>query len=277
MTRGINYAIIFSMNAMLKGVYLARKKDNSIYYRASITYRRKHISLGSFNSEDSANRAYEEADCLLRSETDTIDSYENTCALPFEKWVILLNFRDNGLYFATPIYVRGKFFYYYLSPSYVLKFDIDNLFFYSSHKIMKRGEHLFVADYGMQINILNRHGIRSYSVPGRDYVFLNGDETDFRSANLKIINRYQGVLRIESKGRTRYKARINLPGYYIIGTYATEDEAAIAYNKAIDILRKNGVTRNYTPNYLEGLSPAVYADIYARLKISDKIYNYFLE
>ena len=188
-----------------------------------------------------------------------------------------MNFRDNGLYFATPIYVRGKFFYYYLSPSYVLKFDIDNLFFYSSHKIMKRGEHLFVADYGMQINILNRHGIRSYSVPGRDYVFLNGDETDFRSANLKIINRYQGVLRIESKGRTRYKARINLPGYYIIGTYATEDEAAIAYNKAIDILRKNGVTRNYTPNYLEGLSPAVYADIYARLKISDKIYNYFLE
>ena len=189
----------------------------------------------------------------------------------------MLNFRDNGLYFATPIYVRGKFFYYYLSPSYVLKFDIDNLFFYSSHKIMKRGEHLFVADYGMQLNILNRHGIRSYSVPGRDYVFLNGDETDFRSANLKIINRYQGVLRIESKGRTCYKARINLPGYYIIGTYATEDEAAIAYNKAIDILRKNGVTRNYTPNYLEGLSPAVYADIYARLKISDKIYNYFLE
>ena len=261
MTRDINYAIIFSMNAMLKGVYLARKKDNSIYYRASITYRRKHISLGSFDTEDSANRAYEEADRLLRSGADTIDSYENTCALPFEKWVILLNFRDNGLYFATPIYVRGKFFYYYLSPSYVLKFDIDNLFFYSSHKIMKRGEHLFVAGYGMQLNILNRHGIRSYSVPGRDYVFLNGDETDFRSANLKIINRYQGVLRID----------------YIIGTYATEDEAAIAYNKDIDILRKNGVTRNYTPNYLEGLSPAVYADIYARLKISDKIYNYFLE
>ena len=88
------------MNAMLKGVYLARKKDNSIYYRASITYRRKHISLGSFDTEDSANRAYEEADRLLRSETDTIDSYENTCALPFEKWVILLNFRDNGLSIA---------------------------------------------------------------------------------------------------------------------------------------------------------------------------------
>lgn len=265
------------MNTLLKGVYIARKKDNSIYYRASITYRRKHISLGSFDNEKSANGAYMEADRLLQDQTLTLESYENHCVLSFEKWVILINFRDNGLYFATPIYARGKFFYYYLSPSCVLKFDIDDLFFYSSHKIMKRGDHLFVADYGMQLNILNRHGIRSYSVSGRDYIFLNGDETDFRSANLKIINRYQGVLRIESHGKVRYKSRINLPGYYVIGTYSTEDEAAIAYNKAIDVLRKNGVTRNYTPNYLEGLSPAVYADIYARLKISDKIYHYFPE
>ncbi len=67
----------------VKGRISRQKKDNSIYYRASITYRRKHISLGSFDTEDSANRAYEEADRLLRSETDTIDSYENTCALPF--------------------------------------------------------------------------------------------------------------------------------------------------------------------------------------------------
>lgn len=262
------------MNTQLKGVYTARKKDNSIYYRASITYQRKHISLGSFASQKAANEAYMEADRLLHDKSIGLSAYESPCTLSFEKWVILINFRDNGLYFATPIYVRGKFFYYYLTPAYVLKFDIDDLFFYSSHKIMKRGEHLFTADYGMQLNILNRHGIRSYSVAGRDYVFLNGDETDFRRANLKIINLYQGVLRTESKGRVRYKARINLPGYYVIGTYATQEEAAIAYNKAIDILRKNGVTRNYTPNYLEGLSPAVYADIYARLKISDKIINY---
>lgn len=119
MTRDINYAIIFPMNAMLKGVYLARKKDNSIYYRASITYRRKHISLGSFDTEDSANRAYEEADRLLRSETDTIDSYENTCALPFEKWVILLNFRDNGLYFATlSMCVANSSIIIYLPPMF---------------------------------------------------------------------------------------------------------------------------------------------------------------
>lgn len=262
------------MNTLSKGVYLARKKDNSIYYRASITFRRKHISLGSFDTEKEANLAYREADRLLHTRALALANYDTDSALPFEKWVILLNFRDNGLYFSTPIYVRKKFFYYYLSPSYVLKFDIDDLFFYSSHKIMKRDGHLFVADYGMQINILNRHGIRNYGIAGKDYRFLNGDETDFRSENLLIINRYQGVTRITHKGKTKYKAKINLPGYYVIGTYSTEDEAAIAYNKAIDILHKNGVVRNYTPNYLEGLSPAVYADIYAHLKISDKIINY---
>ena len=48
----------------------------------------------------------------------------------------------------------------------------------------------------------------------------------------------------------------------------------LSTNKAIDILKRNGVARNYTPNYLEGLSPTVYADIYARLKISEKIVNY---
>ena len=259
---------------MLKGVYPAVKKDHTIYYRASITYHKKHISLGSFGSMEAAGNAYLEADRILESDSISLKNYSEKSPLSFEKWVILINFRDNNLYFGTPIYARPKFFYYYLSPTFVLKFDIDDLFYYSSHKIMKRNGHLFVADYGMQVNILNRHGIRSYSVPGKDYVFLNGDDTDFRNENLKIINRYLGVSKLIVKGRTKYKAKINLPGYFVIGTYDTEDEAAIAYNKAIDVLKHNGVTRNYTPNYLEGLSPAVYADIYARLKISEKLINY---
>ncbi|MCI7791539.1 MAG: hypothetical protein MR531_12335 [Lachnospiraceae bacterium] len=259
---------------MLKGVYPAVKKDHTIYYRASITYHKKHISLGSFGSMEAAGNAYLEADRILESDSISLKNYSVKSPLSFEKWVILINFRDNNLYFGTPIYARPKFFYYYLSPTFVLKFDIDDLFYYSSHKIMKRNGHLFVADYGMQVNILNRHGIRSYSVPGKDYVFLNGDDTDFRNENLKIINRYLGVSKLIVKGRTKYKAKINLPGYFVIGTYDTEDEAAIAYNKAIDVLKRNGVTRNYTPNYLEGLSPAVYADIYARLKISEKLINY---
>ncbi len=263
-----------SMNTTLKGVYCATKKDNSIYYRTSITYRRKHISLGSFDTELEANQCYLEADRILYNTELTLNDYTEASALPFEKWVILMNFRDNGLYFGTPIYARRHFFYYYLSPTDILKFDIDDLFYYSSHKIMRRDGHLFVADYGMQVNILNKYGIKSYGVPGKDYIFRNGDTGDYRSENLEIINRYQGVTKVTVKGKTRYKAKINLPGYYVIGTYNTEDEAAIAYNKAIDILKLNGVTRNYTANYLEGLSPAVYADIYAKVKVSEKIVGY---
>ncbi len=258
----------------MKGVYETCRKDGSVYYRASFTYKNKHISLGGFDTDTEANRAYAEAGRLANDKSTSIEDYSTDSALPFEKWVIIINFRDNGLYFSTPIYARPKFFYYYMSPSLVLKFDIDDLFYYSSHKIMKRNGHLFVADYGMQVNVLNRYDIRSFAVAGRDYVFLNGDDTDFRRQNLKIINRYNGVHAITTKGRTKYKAKINVPGYYIIGTYHSELEAAIAYNKAIDTLKRNGVKKNYTQNYIDGLSPSAYADIYSKLKISDKIVNY---
>lgn len=259
---------------MLKGVYQAQKKDGTIYYRASITYRNKHISLGSYDTEENANKAYLTADELINSSDISINNYSEASPLSFEKWIIIINFRDNGLYFGTPIYARPKFFYYYLSPQDVYKFDIDDLFYYSSHKIMKRNGHLFVADYGMQVNIMNRHGIKNFAVEGKDYIFINGDNTDFRNENLKIINRYQGVSVEEIKGKTCYKARINIPGYYTVGVYATEDEAAIAYNKAIDILKRNGVKKNYMPNYIDGFSPSKYADIYSQLKVSEKIINY---
>ncbi len=258
----------------MKGVFTAQKKDGTVYYRASITYRKKHISLGSFDTMAAANAAYTEADRLLNRDRLTISQYRDTSPLPFEKWVILINFRDNGIYFGTPIYARPRFFYYYLSPVDVLKFDIDDLFYYAKRKIMKRSGHLFVADYGMQVNILNRYGIRSFAVAGKDYLFLNDDDTDFRHENLAIINRYQGVSEVFYKGKKRYRARINVPGYYVIGHYHSEIDAAIAYNKAIDVLKKRGVQKNYTPNYIDGLSPSLYADIYSHLKISDKIMNY---
>ncbi|MDE7207162.1 MAG: hypothetical protein K2N90_08420, partial [Lachnospiraceae bacterium] len=217
---------------------------------------------------------YNEACRLVSTPALSINSHEEDSPLPFEKWVVLLNLRDNGIYFCTPIYARSKFFYNYLSPSYVLKFDIDDLFYYSSHKIMKRGDHLFVADYGMQVNILSRYGIRSFAVAGKDYIFLNGDDTDFRHENIQIVNRYQGVSEVTFYGKKKYRARINVPGYFVVGHYPSEIEAAIAYNKAIDVLKRNGVQKNYTPNYIEGLSPAIYAEIYSHLKISEKIVNY---
>lgn len=93
--------------SMLQGVYTAVRKDGTIYYRSNITYKSKHISLGSFDSELSASRAYATASTILLKETNSIeDSYFHTHALAFDKIVTLINFRDNGMYIKTPIYLR---------------------------------------------------------------------------------------------------------------------------------------------------------------------------
>lgn len=256
------------------GVFTAQKKDGSTYYRSSITHKQKHISLGSYDSAPKAYAAYLEATSLLSDPSLSLDDHSDNRALSFHKWVCLLNFRDNNIYFSTPIYMYKNFFEYMLSPETVLKFDFDDLFYYSSHKIMQRGRHFFVADYGMQVNIMNRYGIKNYAVPGRDFRFVNGDDLDFRYENIEIINTYHGVTRKETKYGLRFVAKIHINGNYTIGTYETDTEAAIAYNKAIDILKKAGVTKNFTPNYLEALSPSAYADIYSKLKISSKITHY---
>lgn len=258
----------------LPGVYTAKKKDNSIYYRSSITFREKHISLGSFLDAESAHRAYKDAKSILFSDYISLDDYTPASALTFDKWVSLTNFRDNGIYFPMPIYLKKKFFLYYMEPLHALKFDIDDLFYYSTKKIMRRGGHLFVNDYGMQFNILNRYGIKNYGVCGKDYRFINGDATDFRYENIEVLNRFQGITRLPAGNGSGYiyKVRIHIRSSYVVGVYSSEEEAAIAYNKAVDILKKNGIDRNFSPNYIEGLSPAAYADIYSKLEISPKIF-----
>lgn len=262
------------MGQEFPGVFTAQKKDGTVYYRSSLTHQKKHISLGSYSTAAIAYNAYLEGCSLLEDASLTIDSYSGRQILPFAKWVCLINFRDNNIYFSTPIYVRKKYFEYYLTPKDVLKFDIDDLFFYSSHKIMCRGRHFFVADYGMQINIMSRYGIKNYAVRDRDYRFVNGDEMDFRYENIEVYNSYHGVIRKETGQGTLYTARIHINGNYVIGTYRSDVEAAIAYNKAIDILKKAGVRKNFSPNYLENLSPSSYADIYSKLHISKKITDY---
>ena len=258
------------------GVFPSRKKDGTVYYRASVTFKRKHISLGSFGDASSAHRAYIEAGLLLRDHEKAILDYSETSSLSFEKWVCLINFRDNGLYISHPIYIYKKMFNYYLSPTEILKFDAEELFYYSSHKIMVRGGHYFVADYGSQVNILNRYGIKNHAVEGRDYLFKNGDPLDFRLANLEIINRYTGVIKKVKKGRTLYRAVIHINGNFIVGEYESETEAAIAYNKAADILKTRGLSKNYQRNYIDNLSAEEYNDIYRSLDISAKIRSYTL-
>ena len=255
------------------GVYSTFLKDGTPSYRASITYYGKHISLGSYSKITRASKAYKEAAAVLENDAISISSYKKDMALSFDKFVSLINYRDKGMYISNPIYLEKKYFLYYLSPSQVLKFDIDDLFYYSSHKIMQRGTHLFVADYGSQLSIRERYGIKSYAVEGRDYRFANDDPCDFRYENIIILNRYRGVRQFAEKGFVKYKAVIHVKSNYVVGKYNTEAEAAIAYNKAADILIKNGVKKAFQLNYVEDLSPSQYADIYMNIKISPKIFE----
>lgn len=258
----------------MTGVYLGKKKNGELYYRSSITYMGKHISLGSYEKEVDAHFAYKEAYSLIQNNNIILDNYSNSNYLLFEKWVTLINFRDHKIYIKNPIYLKRNYFLYYLTRKDIFKFDIDDLFYYSSHKIMKRNGHLFVADYGMQVNILSRYNIKNYAVPGVDFEFVNDDSTDFRYENIRIINPYYGVRIINRKNKNVYMAKIHIPGDYIVGYYETDIEAAIAYNKAVDILHKKGLNKNFFTNYIESISPKTYADIYSELKISKKILNY---
>ena len=182
---------------LYKGVFRAEKKDGTVYYRASLTKNGKHISLGSFSDALQAHRAYEQGLLLLSDPSLTLQSYEKVSPLSFEKWVSLINLRDNG------------------------------------------------------------------------------HPTDFRRENLQIHNIYHGVRKTAAKnGQYVYTVRIHIRGNYIVGRYATDIEAAIAYNKAIDILHSKGVTSNFTPNYVEAITPRRYAEIYSTLDIAPGILNY---
>ena len=106
---------------MTTGVYNATKKDGSVYYRVSITYKNKHISIGSYDSEELASMAYITAcDIISKPDIYYIDADLHTTSyellkdypvpFPYAKFISLINFRDNGIYIKTPIYLCDKFF-----------------------------------------------------------------------------------------------------------------------------------------------------------------------
>lgn len=257
---------------MLTGVYKATKKDGTDYFRASITYQNKHISLGSFSFEVQASSAYHEAKRLLTTPTITLSDYhKKNASLSFKKWVTLINFRDNGMYIKTPIYLKDRYFYYYFSNDEYLIFDVDDLFYYTTHSIMRRGGHLFVADYGMQVNILSRYGIKNFAVAGRDYQFINGNAMDFRYSNLKIINRFHGVCQKTKNGKIYYETKIHWNGDFIVGRYQNEIEAAVAYNKAATIMIRKGYEKEYPVNFIEETDSDTYRRLFQSVAISKKI------
>jgi hypothetical protein len=260
--------------SVLPGVTTSYRTDGSIYYRASVTYHNKHISLGGFETMEAAGKAYQQASLVLATPSVMVEDYASYDALPFGKYVSLVNFRCNHLYFKTPIYLCPRYFLYYLTPDHVLKFDRDDLFFYASHTIQQKGGYLFVCHYGSQYGILSRYGIHQFAVEGRDYVFVNGDHHDFRYQNIKVINQYMGVSKEVSRGRASYTASIHVNGNFVIGHYTNEIDAAIAYNKAGDILTKKGLEKQFIKNYITSLSAADYQARYASIQISEHIYDY---
>ena len=257
-----------------KGVYTAKKKNGTIYYRVSITYRRKHISLGSYDDIKTAEKVYEEGRNLVESTDITLEDYSDSMLIPHNKFVTLVNFRDNGIYFSTPMYLKKQFFEYHLSKDIILKFDRDDIFFYASHTIQKKGGYLFVSDYGSQYKILGRYGVKPFAVYERDYIMVNGDIYDYRYSNIKILNNYTGVQHKTDQKKDYYEAVIHIIGNYIVGHYDTEIQAAIAYNKAVDTLHKHGITKNYTKNYIVSLKREEYLEMYDKVKISEKIVNF---
>ena len=259
------------MEHLLKGVYKRVDSKGRDRFVASFTYRSKHISLGSFEKMETANSAYSEALELVSDKSQkSLDDYETAMNLNFEKWITIINFRDNGLYIKNPIYLRRKFFEYYLSPTEVMKFSAEDLFYYSNHKIIRRGRHFFVADYGMQANILHRYGIRSFAVAGKDYIFLNGDNLDFRYENLKIINCYTGVRLEKQFPKPSYVVKIHIKGSVIVGRYTDEVTAAIAYNKAARLLMDGGFKRKYELNYIDILNKTEYENRLKEVKLSKR-------
>ena len=224
---------------MLPGVYPAKRKDGTPYFRAGIHYKNKHISLGSYTEESLAHNAYSQADSLLH---------------------------DSGISLETALF-SSQFLSFEKNEED--KFDIDDLFFYSQHKILRRGGRLFVNEYGMQTSIFSRYGIPSHGVPGRDFTFANGDSTDLRYSNVILLNSCH-----VQNGMVRFKARIHINGNYIIGSYSTSVKAAVAYNKAVDLAKRHGIAKNFPENYVEELSAKEYAELYTKIKISKKFLAY---
>ena len=197
--------------------------------------------------------------------------------MDFSKFVILINYRNSGIYFKNPIYLQTGFFYYYLSPDRFLIFDREDLFFYANHKLQIRGGYFFICDYGSQYNILSRYGIKNYARTGIDYIFVNRNEYDFRYENIRVINEYVGVREVQKDDKLLYECTIHIKGNTIVGRYADKKTAAIAYNKAVDTLAARGIHKKYIKNYLTEYSSTEYHKLYDQIKISHRITNYSIE
>lgn len=131
---------------MAKGVYKTNKKDGSVYYRVSITYKNKHISIGSYDDENTASQVYCTAcDILFKPDIYyvNIDLHTSSYAechidFPYSKFISLINFRDNGIYIKTPIYLCNKAFCIFLNQEYSYIFHWWPFLLFAPHNYVPR-------------------------------------------------------------------------------------------------------------------------------------------
>ena len=82
------------------------------------------------------------------------------------------------------------------------------------------------------------------------------------------------MIREGTFGQYRYLARIHLNGNFRIGVFDSPKEAAIAYNKAVDVCKNKGIDKNFPINYLDNVPAAEYAQIYDSIQIPASIGHY---
>lgn len=251
-------------------IYPTVTKDTT-KYKTYFLHETNKIYLGTYSSMELAQKAINEAEELM-SQPKNMPQF-NTSVLDYKKIVSLCNLRDHKQYIKNPIYLHPTHFHYYLSEECVLTFDLKDLLYFSTYKIYKRGNYLYTQDSISQQSILSRYGIPNHSVLNKDYLFKNGDPYDFRRSNIEIINGYKGVSKKQKKEKILYTACIYIKTNLVIGHYESEIEAAIAYNKAIDILSKHYTVKEYTHNVIPFITKAEYKTIYDNLAISPRIYN----
>lgn len=235
-------------------------------YKVYFLYQSKKIYLGLFPTFAAAESCLKEA---LDVTENNQDVYHYTYTyLDYKKFISLCNFRDHNVYIKNPIYINAGCFKYFLSEKMILMFDMKDLLFFSANKIYKRGNYIYTQDSITQQSILSRFGIPAHSILGIDYQFKNKNCCDFRRENLEIINHYKGVSYEKKNGRWVYAATIFINQNIVIGHYETQTEAAAAYNKAVDLLEKTDLAKDYIKNEFPFLTLAEYRQLYDKLTVS---------
>lgn len=246
-----------------------KQSGDTVKYRVYYMYQSKKIYIGIYETSEKAQEVYAWVDTKMSSGFSLEDYLGSPIA--FDKFITLLNFKNNGAYFSVPIYIFPDHFKYYLSEDFYMIFSLKDLFFISNYKIHKRGQYLYINIGTRQENLLKRFGISNHATYGVDYLMHNGNRYDLRRENIHILNHYKGV-QYEDKYHTKtYVARIRTTQYLVIGHYDSELLAAIAYNKAVDYLEKSSSSCSYEKNEFPFLTRQEYQSLYDKVEVSKRL------